>query len=85
MKIKAFSMMELMVSVVAIAIMASVLVPAITQKAKKTDVRVNAEQLTSSCSQFPYCDLCYVDRCVICQRTDCGSYDNVDVEKCVCK
>ena len=83
--IKAFSMMELMVCVVAMSIMASVMVPAITQKSKKAEIRVNAEQLTSSCAKFTdKCDLCYLDRCVVCQR-NCGDYNNLDLEKCVCK
>lgn len=84
-KIKAFSMMELMVCVVAVTIMASVLIPTITQKAKKADVRVNADQLSDYCSQFSsYCDLCYPNKCVVCQR-NCGSFDNLNVESCTCK
>lgn len=82
----AFSMLELMVCIVAISIMAAALVPAITKKASDTEVRIDSTTLRPYCSAFgANCELCYEDRCVICALTSCPSGKSINVDKCACQ
>ena len=82
--LKAFSMMELMVCVVAISIMAAAMAPAIIRKQKKAEVIVNSNQLSPYCSAFSAdCNLCYQDKCVVCMK-DCGTFENINIAECKC-
>lgn len=80
----AFSMMELMVCLIAIAIMSAALVPAITKRSKQIDVHVNADTLRRDCGAFSSdCEMCYEDRCVICSK-NCPS-GQLNNDMCTCE
>ncbi len=81
-KLKAFTLIEMTMAIIVIAVVASVVTPNITKKLS-TKAKANANQLTTDCKQFDfkadvdgdgtqeeyigYCKSCYEHKCVSCK------------------
>ena len=72
-----FTLVEMTISMIVIAVIAAFITPNITKKLS-TKAKANANQLTSDCKQFDftdsegvllegYCKLCYEHKCVSCK------------------
>ena len=91
MKIKsAFSLVELMVTLVIISVIASAMVPIITKKLKSQSITIGGSsgssgELTMDCGDFgPNCGLCYPDKCVSCVKA-CLNNEALNVAQCKCE
>ena len=81
----AFSLVELMISLITISFIAAAFTPIITKKMKKSNVSVAMSELTTNCqAKFTEeCSLCYSQKCVACSRT-CGEYQYKNTATCLC-
>ena len=92
--LKAFSLVEMMVNIIAISVLTAAMAPVITKKVKASRTIVNASNVLSPphCSKFTdKCTLCYPNECIICQRacstlnTSAGKTSSVvNKQKCKC-
>ena len=83
----AFSLVELSVSMIIIAIIIAALAPIITKRLTATSTTKN--KISTNCdSYYPdgYCSMCYITpkRCIICTKT-CNSDEYKNVDDCTCE
>lgn len=72
--LKAFTLIELLISIVAIALVTSAMAPIITKKVKASRTLVDADQVRTQpfCNKFSSdCHMCYPKKCIVCDRV-CG-------------
>jgi len=83
---KAFSLIELMVSLLIVSIIMAALAPVLNKRLKNGTVALN-NKLTERCSVYGFddkCTLCWgANKCVICLR-DCLETQTLNVEQCKC-
>jgi len=93
-KLIAFSLVELMISLITISCIAAAFTPVITKKLKKQDVALSLAQtseITSPCPQYAggKCELCTQKYCIKCGITSCPKVGNigqyVDSKNCKCE
>ncbi len=82
---KAFSLIELLISLITISVIIASFAPVITQKLKYGKVAVTkGETITNKCDKFsPDCKLCTKKQCLICTKT-CLSNQYLDRDNCNC-
>ena len=89
-KVFAFSLVELMISLITISCIAAAFAPVITKKLNKSSVAVRSgNQLLSDCSKFNQdgkynCKACYPDQCIVCTLT-CPVERWLDLKQCTCR
>jgi len=87
-KLLAFSLVELMISLITISCIAAAFTPVITKKLKKTDTALSiVTQITRDCTAkfTEKCSLCYKNiSCVTCNR-DCKENEYKNIETCLCE
>jgi len=89
---RAFSLVELMVTLVVISCIISALVPAITKKLKSQAITVGSGgggntnlEFEQDCSAFGVdCALCFEDRCAMCAKS-CEDDEFVNTPQCICE
>lgn len=86
--IKAFSLIELLISLIIISLVAAAFTPVLTKNLKKQTIAVSANNsgITSECDKIDSnCELCYEkeEKCIMCNRT-CLSNQYVDIAPCKC-
>ena len=88
-RLLAFSLVEISISLIVIAIILAALMPVITKRLTASATQRN--KISTNCaSLFPdasgYCAMCYVNpkRCIICTRT-CNGDEFKNVDKCICE
>lgn len=80
----AFSLVELMISLITISLISAAFAPVITKKLKSSTVTVGAGEVKMECSAFgPNCSLCYEDKCIVCYKS-CADNEAVDIANCNC-
>jgi len=92
MKKKGFSLVELMVTLVVVAVLIAALVPVITKRLKSKEITVGAFSASGSggsfnvdCSAFSEkCSLCNDDVCAVCKET-CAYNQVLSTTECQCK
>ena len=73
-KILAFSLIELMISLITISCITAAFAPIITKKMKNSNVSVALSEISTKCDKFTEeCTLCYSSKCVMCNR-HCNEY-----------
>ena len=86
----AFSLIEIMISLITISIIVAAFTPVISKKMKSTDITVlqnNSGLITDKCEDIDpsgYCKLCTKTYCIQCDRT-CSSGQYLDNTVCSCK
>ena len=86
----AFSLVELMVTLVVVSILTAAMAPVITKKLKSKEITVSSGtskdiEFEQDCTAFGVdCALCFDDRCALCAKV-CNSDEYVDTPECVCK
>jgi len=87
-KIWAFSLVELMISLITISCIAAAFTPVITKKLKKQDVALSIAQtseIKSPCPEFgDDCKLCTKAYCVTCEK-NCPEGQYMESKTCTCK
>ena len=85
----AFSLVEISISLIVIAIILAALSPIITKRLTSTSTQKN--KISTNCSSyFPqasgYCAMCYINpkKCIICTRS-CNSDEFKNVDNCICE
>ena len=85
----AFSLVEISISLIVIAIILAALSPIITKRLTSTSTQKN--KISTNCSSyFPqasgYCAMCYVNpkKCIICTRS-CNNDEFKNVDNCTCE
>ena len=85
----AFSLVEISISLIVIAVILAALSPVITKRLTSTSTQKN--KISTNCSSyFPqamgYCAMCYVNpkRCIICTRS-CNGDEFKNVDSCICE
>jgi len=86
----AFSLVELMISLITISCIAAAFTPVITKKLKKQDIALSLAQtseITNNCSDKfgEYCELCTQAYCIKCSLNSCPDGQFVDMQNCSCK
>jgi len=86
----AFSLVELMISLITISCIAAAFTPVITKKLKKQDVALSIAQtseITNNCKDKfgEFCELCTKAYCINCSLNNCSDGEYVDSKDCVCK
>jgi len=91
-KLIAFSLVELMISLITISCIAAAFTPVITKKLKKQDVALSLAQtseIMSPCPATSYytadCKLCTQKYCIQCSIDSCSSGNYLDISYCGCK
>jgi len=98
-KLIAFSLVELMISLITISCIAAAFTPVITKKLKKQDVALSLAQtseISDVCGKDSgknfgndtdgyNCKLCTKAYCVQCGLTNCGEGNYIDQKTCTCK
>ncbi len=85
--IKAFSLIELMISLITISCIVAAFTPVITKKlsSSSTGFGGSFKEVTTQCEKFGSdCSLCYPDKCIVCTKI-CSSTQYKDSKKCECK
>jgi len=86
----AFSLVELMISLITISCIAAAFTPVITKRLKKQDIALSLAQtseITSECAPFGFpseCKLCTKAYCINCEKK-CGSDEYAETKTCTCK
>jgi len=83
----AYSLVELMISLIAISVITAAVVPVITKKMKRDMVNANPYSITSKCDFInSSCALCDKDTkaCLVCNRI-CSGNTYKDISTCLCK
>ena len=86
----AFSLVELMISLITISCIAAAFTPVITKKLKKQDIALSLAQtseITSECEPFGFpseCKLCTKAYCVTCEKS-CSKGQYAESKTCTCK
>jgi len=88
----AFSLVELMVTLVVVAVITAAMVPVITKKIKSQEVVIgtggknsNNLEFNQDCSAWGLeCALCFDDRCSLCTKV-CESFEYVNTPDCTCQ
>ena len=84
----AFSLIELMISLITISCITAAFAPVISKRlsANSTMVSSGLGSITVKCQDKfgQYCELCYKTRCIVCSRT-CASNQFKDIPTCTCK
>ena len=84
-KILAFSLIELMISLITISCIAAAFTPVITKRLKKSAVTMGLSEVTVQCQKFgSSCSLCYSDKCIACSKY-CNEDEYKNVGKCECE
>jgi len=87
-KLAAFSLVELMISLITISCIAAAFTPVITKKLKKQDVALSLAQtseIKSPCPEFgDDCKLCTKAYCVTCEKS-CSTGQYAESKTCTCK
>ena len=85
----AFSLVEISISLIVIAVILAALSPVITKRLTSTSTQKN--KISTNCSSyFPqasgYCAMCYINpkKCIICTRS-CNSDEFKNVDNCICE
>ena len=66
---KAFSLIELMISLITISCITAAFTPVVTKKLKNSNVTVALSEVTTKCDKFTdECSLCYSSKCIACSR-----------------
>ena len=84
---KAFSLIELMISLITISCIVAAFTPVITKKLSSSSTGFGGtfKEVTTQCEKFGSdCSLCYPDKCIVCTKL-CSSTQYKDSKKCVCK
>ena len=83
----AFSLVELMISLITISCIAAAFTPVITKRLSTNGGGNNSQtQVLSDCSQIEgsdSCSLCYPNECIVCERT-CQPGWFLNIKKCIC-
>ncbi len=85
--IKAFSLIELMISLITISCIVAAFTPVITKKLSSSSMGFGGsfKEVTTQCEKFGSdCSLCYPDKCIVCTKI-CSSTQYKDSKKCECK
>ena len=82
----AFSMIELMISLVTISVITAAATPIVTKKIAKKDISLSNGGLLMKCNHIDEkCTLCHSNKkCIMCSRT-CASNQYADTATCKCK
>ena len=84
-KILAYSLVELMISLIAISCITAVFVPVITKKITTPGVSSSMPDVTTKCDDFTNkCTLCYPNKCIVCYRT-CNENQYKNNGTCLCE
>ncbi len=84
-KILAFSLIELMISLITISCITAAFAPIITKKMKNSNVSVALSEISTKCDKFTSeCSLCYSSKCVACSRY-CNDNQYKNVGTCLCE
>ena len=84
-KILAFSLIELMISLITISCITAAFAPIITKKMKNSNVSVALSEISTKCDKFTSeCSLCYSSKCVACSRY-CNDNQYKNVSTCLCE
>ncbi len=89
--VKAFSLIELTISLIIMAAIAAAFTPVITKKIKASDIIAGVGSLSTNCDNENfvgpdgnnYCKLCNGDNCLACTRS-CENNEYLDVYSCKC-
>ena len=87
-KIFAFSLIEILVTMITLSCFAAVFVPVFTKKqAKKRAMMTSThDNVSSDCSQFgDDCTLCYKDKCISCELFCGNENEYLEDSECACK
>ena len=83
--LSAFSLIELMISLITISCIMAAFTPILTKKLNKTNVTMSISEISSKCDKFSSdCVLCYPNKCLICNKS-CTDGEIKDSEKCSCE
>ena len=88
-KFCAFSLVELMISLITISLITAAFAPVVTKKLNSSSIIIGGSggssgELTMDCSKFgASCGLCYTDKCVSCVKS-CADNEALDVANCNC-
>ena len=84
----AFSLVELMISLITISCIAAAFAPVITKRLSSNSAAVrNQTQVLSDCSRIApdgKCSLCYPGECIVCDRK-CQPNQYLNVKNCICE
>ena len=84
-KLLAFSLIELMISLITISCIIAAFAPVVTKKLKSSNVTVALSEITTNCAKFTdECSLCYSSKCVACSRY-CNENQYKNVSTCLCE
>ena len=87
-KAAAFSLIELMISLITISCIAAAFAPVVTKKLSGASATVRSgNQVISDCSQISggdLCSLCYPGECIVCTRK-CQQTQFLNTKTCLCE
>ena len=84
-KLLAFSLIELMISLITISCIIAAFAPVVTKKLKNSNVTVALSEITTKCDKFTdECSLCYSSKCVACSRY-CYENQYKNIATCLCE
>ena len=86
MKVRGFSLVEIVVALIIFSVITAALAPIITKKLKSTGVTIGGKELKMTCSDKfgPQCGLCYPDKCVSCSKS-CLANQALNIGECNCE
>jgi len=85
--LRAFSLVELMVTLVVVSILTAAMAPVITKRLKSKEITIaqGGGGLTMNCASIsPQCGLCEGNVCVSCAKS-CTENEALDIPNCTCK
>ena len=88
--IKAFSLIELMISLITISCIVAAFTPVVTKKLKNSNVSIignNVSDITTDCSDkfSSNCKLCTKSYCIQCELSTCSTGTYAESKSCSCK
>jgi len=79
----AFSVIELLISLIAISCMTAAFAPTITKKIKTNGIAMNGKKILIGNQCPENCPVCYVDKCLYCAKI-CSEGYTLDSDSCTC-
>lgn len=86
-KKRAFSLIELVVSLTVISIIAAATIPILSKKLNHSSITSQSQGVTTKCTAISNrCKLCLKGVCLKCDSDiQCGTYQTLNISKCVCE
>ena len=82
---KAFSLIELMISLITISCIIAAFAPVMTKKLKNSSITASLSEITTKCDKFSSnCTLCYSDKCIVCSIY-CNENQYKNDGSCICE